>query len=249
MSFLTRRKGSNESAQENPYWMSFSDIMAGLLVIFILVCTALLLQLSEVKDKVLADSERLHEATRARSAILHEIKEELVQSGIFVTVVDNDSVLRIPEETFHFDTGSYEIPKDRQDIAQKIGQVLYETIVRGDRWQHLETVFIEGHSDKRVARRYRMGNWELSTLRAISLWQFWLEQEGAGIALDTLLNTNGQNLFSVSGYGATRPAEKGETLVDSEEAMRKDRRIDIRFTTKQLSEKDLNNMIAPLQGN
>ncbi len=201
-----------------------------------------------MQEQVLINSEKLKDATKARSAILYEIKSELTKHGIFVEVVDNDSVLRIPENTFHFDTGSFAIPPDRQRTAQLIGAALYNAITRDKRWTHLETVFIEGHSDKRQAWNYRMGNWELSALRAISLWQFWVMQEEYGYGLSLLLNTNGKKLFSVSGYAETRPAEKADMAEDSEEAMRKDRRIDVRFTTKQLAETDLNAITAPLRG-
>ena len=35
--------------EENPYWMSFSDIMSALLVIFILASVILILQLMEIQ--------------------------------------------------------------------------------------------------------------------------------------------------------------------------------------------------------
>mgnify|MGYP003667330882 FL=1 len=33
--------------EENPYWMSFSDLMSGLLVIFILAAVALIIELTQ----------------------------------------------------------------------------------------------------------------------------------------------------------------------------------------------------------
>ena len=37
--------------EENPYWISFSDIMAGLLVIFVLAAVALILELEQKRDE------------------------------------------------------------------------------------------------------------------------------------------------------------------------------------------------------
>ena len=49
-----RRSHNPLGEEENPYWMSFSDIMSGLLVIFILASTALMLQLLEMKEELSA---------------------------------------------------------------------------------------------------------------------------------------------------------------------------------------------------
>jgi len=38
--------------EENPYWMSFSDIMSALLVIFILASVILILQLMEIQKEL-----------------------------------------------------------------------------------------------------------------------------------------------------------------------------------------------------
>ena len=63
--------------EENPYWISFSDIMAGLLVIFVLAAVALILELEQKReqwDKTIAEIARAEEV---RKDILREIEEEL----------------------------------------------------------------------------------------------------------------------------------------------------------------------------
>lgn len=241
----TTRRHHNGMDEDNPYWMSFSDIMAGLLVIFILACAALLLRLAYMEERVSQNIEELKQASKARSEILREITEELERQGIRVEISDNDSVLRIPEQAFHFETGRYAVSPKHRDAAYSIGQALYTAITKGQRWKYLETVFVEGHTDSRTARSYRMGNWELSAMRAISLWKFWTQDTPYGAPLEQLRNRDGKLLFSVSGYSATRRVSE---LEDTEEAMRKNRRIDIRFTTRQPSLLELQQVSAPLHG-
>lgn len=246
MSFLAaprRRTAANEG--ENPYWMSFSDIMAGLLVIFILACATLLLRLAQMEDKVSQNIADLKQSSKARSDILHEIVKELAAQNIRVEISDNDSVLRIPEQAFHFETGRFSISPQYRDAAAHIGQALFTSITKEDRWKFLETVFVEGHTDSRTANSYRMGNWELSALRAISLWKFWIEETPYGSSLKELRNRQGHLLFSVSGYSATRRVAEIES---SEDEMRKNRRIDIRFTTRQPSLMELEKVSAPMHG-
>ena len=230
---------------ENPYWMSFSDMMSGLLIIFILVCTTLLLKLSQMEEQVMENIEELKAASKVRSEILQDIFQELKAHGIEVIISDNDTILRIPETSFHFMTGRYDITEELKPAAELIGRALCKAILRDSRWQYLETVFVEGHSDSRKAPNYRMGNWELSALRAISLWQFWINRTDYGEILQKLRNREGKILFSVSGYAATRRVAEVE---NSEEAMRRNRRIDIRFTTRQPSIMEMEEVISPLQG-
>ncbi len=244
MLFSKRTPRSTPHA-DNPYWMSFSDMMSGMLIIFILVCTTLLLKLSQMEEQVTANIEELKNSSKIRSEILLDIFNELKAQGIDVLISDNDTILRIPENSFHFKTGSFERSEELQGTAELIGRALYTAITRDDRWEYLETVFVEGHSDSRKAPNYRMGNWELSALRAISLWQFWIGETEYGPLLEQLRNREGVHLFSVSGYAATRRVAEIE---NTEDAMRSNRRIDIRFTTRQPSIIEMEEVVSPLKG-
>jgi hypothetical protein len=90
-----------------------------------------------------------------------------------------------------------------------------------------------------------MGNWGLSTYRAISLWNFWTDGQGQLASLRQQKNAVGEPLFSVSGYADTRavvpPPEEalrflnlpalppeGMALLDEP----RNRRIDLRFTLR-----------------
>ena len=90
-----------------------------------------------------------------------------------------------------------------------------------------------------------MGNWGLSTFRAVSVWDYWLEKLPEDVQLSTLVNHSDQPLFSVSGYGETRP-------IQIEQATRlqrkKNRRIDIRFTIKKPIREDFERLLDQLGG-
>ncbi len=245
MMFFSERAHRGAPHSDNPYWLSFSDMMSGMLIIFILVCTALLLKLSTMKEQVDANIKELKNSTKVRSDILQDIQHELQDQGIEVLITDNDTILRIPEDSFHFQTGSYEITEDLRPTATLIGRALYTAIKKEKRWTYLETVFVEGHTDSRKAPSFRMGNWELSALRAISLWQFWIEKTDFGPEMEELRNREGKHLFSISGYAATRRVAEVE---NTEEAMRSNRRIDIRFTTRQPSIMEMENVVKPIKG-
>ncbi|HCL52579.1 OmpA family protein [Pseudomonas fulva] len=224
--------------EENPYWMSFSDIMSALLVIFILASVILILQLMEIqqelKERQVQFEEEIVELKKAeqvRRTILDEAVEALRRRGIKVEVSENHTVLSIPNDLLGFDSGAYDIHAAYQERALEIGKVIHEVIARDDRIEYLDTIFIEGHTDNRPFPGFMgKGNWGLSTFRAISLWQFWGAALPGDEQLASLNNKDGKPLFSVSGYGETRPV-----VVDqrAEEDFKRNRRIDIRFTIRR----------------
>lgn len=226
--------------EENPYWMSFSDVMSALLIIFILASVVLIVELMEIKDELAEQQQEfekevmeLQRAEEVRRTILHESAELLQARGIRVTVSENDTVLSIPNDILGFGTAEFEVSADYQNTALEIGEVLSEVIRRENRVEYIDTIFVEGHTDNRPLRGFMgKGNWGLSSFRAISLWQLWSELLPEQSALADLQNKDGQPLFSVSGYGPTRPATERQ---DTEEELSQNRRIDIRFTIRRPS--------------
>ena len=231
MKRLRNRHLNQPADEDNPYWISFSDIMSGLLVIFVLASLALILELMQTRQDVSAALLELQKAEQARREIVEEIVSELKQRDIVVEISENHTVIRVGEEQLAFESDQYRLPADtriRSNVLT-IGQVMHHAIQKDQRWQYLDTVFIEGHTDIRPSRR-RMGNWGLSTYRAISVWNYWNERLPEAEKPDRLQNHAGRPLFSVSGYGETRPVTVQQRTADE---YRKNRRIDIRFTIRR----------------
>lgn len=238
------RRRSQESDSEESYWISFTDLMTSLLFIFILAVMALMLQLTQ-QQSALADQQTkfseqvstLQTAEVVRAQMLEEIQKELKSAGIEVLVTENNSVLSIPSALLGFDAASYEIEKSYEKVSLAIGQAISRAIHKDDRLQYLDTVFVEGHTDNVDFDGLEgTGNWGLSTFRAISLWNLWDEKLPKNARLDTMLNVENRPLFSVSGYGQTRPVTEAQ---DNEKQLAANRRIDIRFTITRPDSADL----------
>lgn len=228
--------------EENPYWMSFSDIMSALLVIFILASVILILQLMEIQKELEErqaqfdqDIVKLKKAEQVRRTILDEAVEELRARNIKVEVGENHTVLRIPVDLLGFKPTEYEIRGEKnQKNAYEIGSVLTAVLTKENRLEYLDTVFVEGHTDDLQYNNLQIkGNWGLSTFRAISLWQYWQKALPEATKPALLRNSENMPLFSVSGYAETRPLPVNKTAVADPEKIREmNRRIDIRFTIR-----------------
>lgn len=197
------------------YWISISDLMAGLLTIFIL---ALIYHVITYKQEV----ESLTDNEKVRTEILHTLENRLKEQDptLKVEIDEVHGVLRLPNEVL-FDSGSDTLRSIGRKNVTMLGKVLYEVLNKKKYEHRVETVFVEGHTDTvRMASNSRFeSNWELSAQRAINTWRTLLRAEPN---LDRLNNNLDQPIFSCSGYAASRP-------VISKGSLAQNRRIDLRF--------------------
>lgn len=256
--------------EENPFLLSFSDLMASLLAIFILALVVMMIQLHNDRQKVQISiiklKESLAEIQQAQNAVasalegvglrekslrgmLEEIQRDLKEQGVEVMV--SDTGLHIQEKGLSFELNRYEIQDRYKPAADLIGAALLNALRNESNRKILDTVFIEGHTDS-VPNRREMGNWGLSTYRAISLWLYWTETPGAYAELKrikSLAQDKERPLISISGYADTRPIGLGLVREGSsvEIGNPADRRIDIRFTLASQEKKDLSGLQVPFQ--
>jgi flagellar motor protein MotB len=203
--FARRKPVKSSTGEENPFVLSFSDLMACLLAIFILALIVTMLELQKRKEELLREQEKIKitlvelvdslqeiqtiqsnissaldgvsQRERSLSAMLDGIQKDLKERGVEVLVAENGSVLRIPEQGLSFALGKYDIPTAFEPNAKAIGEALAHAMEQESNRRMLDTVFIEGHTDA-VQNSREMGNWGLSAYRAISLWNYWTLKPG-----------------------------------------------------------------------
>lgn len=291
--------------EENPFLLSFSDLMASLLAIFILALVVMMIQLHlqkrkleedrknivvirEQYEKMLKEKEALEKERQRIRVVLEElrkslneievtqsevasalegvglrekslegmlegIQKDLKRQGIEVLVAENGTVLRIPENALSFKLSEFSIQDQFKNSADIIGGTILKALENDANRKLLDTVFIEGHTDS-VPNRQAMGNWGLSTYRAISLWLHWTDNPGRLTKLKNLKTAVREEgaierpLISTSGYADTRPADlaKAGMAHPIEIGNPADRRIDIRFTLASSEKKDLGDLKGQL---
>lgn len=206
-------------APNDAFAVSISDLMAGLLSIFILALTYFMLNLNQVTQQYTGNTEK-------RNQILQNVQTKMNEQGVKVTIDVKQGVLRIPESIL-FAQGDADVKIEGQQAVSVLSQVLYEVLREEDYRNSVETIFIEGHTDNVPIENDRFqSNWELSTQRAINTWNLMRTDEPH---LNTLINPNGDPLFSCSGYADTRPITDDAYDESSEAGRQANRRIDIRF--------------------
>lgn len=237
-----RRAPARRDNADHDYFASMTDLMLGLVFVFIVVLMVDALDLRQappVKSQVAAPvattmPSAVTEADLARRDLLHAIAKVL-EGTLPVTIDEENGTLRLGSDVL-FPIGSADpypsaLPKLRL-LAAALDKVLpcYAVAANFDAaacdYRHmgrLDAVYIEGHTDKTPIHTARFrNNWDLSAARASAT----LAQLVAAFpALATLKNDQHEALIGVSGYGDLRPIDTSGTAA----GMRRNRRIELRF--------------------
>ncbi|MBV8888522.1 MAG: OmpA family protein [Alphaproteobacteria bacterium] len=231
----SRGRGASSAGDSGDYFASMTDLMLGLIFVFVIMLMSFALNLREAEHKMSNATEQLTDSDLARRELLHDLADRL-QRILPVTVDEQNGTLQLGGDVL-FPKGSADaypeaLPKLRM-LAQALDAVLPCYAVAGDdrplgrcagkRKGRLDAVYIEGHTDTAPIRTPRFqSNWELSAARASETFARLVD---AYPTLGKLQNDRAERLIGVSGYGEYRPVDPSPT----EDARQRNRRIELRF--------------------
>lgn len=229
---------SRAEEEEESYFISMSDMMVGLLFIFIILLLYFALQFRQT-------TETLTGAGETRREILETLKrrldERLRPYNLTVRIDPETGVLSLPESIL-FSPASYDLsPRGKEAVAivaEELVAVLpcYSGTASGGPQctavparHKIDALFVEGHTD--ADPLWGSGpvsdNLDLSALRATHTFR---ELISAQPGLERLVNESGEApvpILGVAGYGEHRPDPFASGT--EEEVKAQHRRIDLRF--------------------
>jgi outer membrane protein OmpA-like peptidoglycan-associated protein len=231
MAIISRRHRRSSEDEEEGYFVSMTDMMVGLLFLFIIMLMLFVLKYEQAAVNHAKTTVALTSAEETRAAILKSLKAALEQEGITVEIDTQNGVLRLPERIL-FDRGRADLSLTGQAAVSSLGHAFATVLpcfatVPGterpttcpDTPHSIEAILIEGHTDADGSAEL---NWNLSVQRALGTFKA-LTASNPGLV--ELQNKRGQAILSVSGYGRERPVRPN----DSDDNKRMNRRIDVRF--------------------
>ena len=229
------RKSRNEA--DESYFVSMTDIMIGMLFVFILIIMYFSYQLKKQSE---AQDDYAQSATDHRTQILDDLKDHLEGDGqINIEIDAEQGILRVPEGVL-FDSGVADIPEGSTAdfFSAKLAaafaavircSVLNEALKAFDSSEKcrsknvdrafIESIFIEGHTDNVPIRG---GNLLLSARRATNTYENMTAKKPV---LEAFKSPKNEPVFAVSAYGKTRPIDTNSTY----SGKANNRRIDIRL--------------------
>ena len=215
--FRRAMRTSDQPEETENYLISSSDLMIGLLFIFIILVVSLSVKIQKTG--------KLEDPMGNFMTILDQ---KAKQRGSTIKIDPKTGVITLHSDGL-FDTGKailkpegiQEILDIRKDLADMLPcYITYEQskqkCLQNPTLATIETVFIEGHTDSKPMNHPLYNNWHLGLDRARAVYQVL-----AGDGLSEYKNERGQPIFGFSSYGDDRLKDR----VHDEP----NRRVELRF--------------------
>lgn len=155
----------NEPEPEGHFWASYSDLLAGMLMIFVLLLVVAMVNYSQ---NIRRQSEIL-DNQKERLQSFHEIQQNLISDleremkDVKVTVDPNTGVLQIGSGIL-FGEDEAELREDSKALLQQIFDAYIHVVLSEEYQPYIRRIEIEGHTNSHGTYLY---NLELSQRRAL----------------------------------------------------------------------------------
>lgn len=223
-----------EIEDNNQFGLSTGDLMAALLLIFVLLLIGTMLKLQEEFDSKSDIAERYKELQiDIYNDLYKEFETDLV---VWQAEIDSTLTIRFKEPDVLFDAGDSKLKESFSDILADFFP-RYIQVLRNKKYiDHIEEIRIEGHTS--IEGRYNMDadesyfyNMKLSQDRTRSVLRFCLNQLG----LDVFEWT--RDRATANGLSSVKPISENE----SETGRKQNRRVEFRIKTD--AEKQIREML------
>ena len=211
-----RKKSKQE--EETSYWVSFSDLMASVLIIFILLFVYNLIAYEESMNET---EKMIQELTSTRMKIITMLQEEFDKEDIDIIIDPKTGAIQL-NESILFDTGKSQLKDAGKEFAEKFIPIYVKILLGNDEIKsQISQIIIEGHTDDVGGYLY---NLKLSQERSLSVAQFLLNPE-----FDYMYKDEMEKYLTINGRSYSEP------ILNNDESINKDasRRVEIKFRLKE----------------
>ena len=211
-----RRKVKQE--EETSYWLSFSDLMASVLIIFILLFVYNLIAYEESMNET---EKMIRELTSTRMKIITMLQEEFDKENMDIIIDPKTGAIQL-NESILFDTGKSELKEEGKEFAQKFIPIYVKILLGNDEIKsQVSQIIIEGHTDDVGGYLY---NLKLSQERSLSVAQFLLNSE-----FNYKYKNEMEKYLTINGRSYSEPILNNDGSINKDAS----RRVEIKFRLKE----------------
>lgn len=235
---MARRRKSEE--EETSYWLSYSDMMAALLLMFVLIISFTMLQAKaqfESKENELLEKQKIVETQQeimeeqqeqldkiigVRTDLIAALKTEFDGTDLKVFVDSQTGAITL-DSSILFDTDQAELKVSGQNFLEEFLPRYLSVLLEEDFKGYISEIIIEGHTDVQGTYLY---NLELSQERALAVARFCL-RDNNGI-LSTEETGSLREIITANGRAYSDPIYNEDNTVNMEAS----RRVEFKFRLK-----------------
>jgi chemotaxis protein MotB len=232
---VSRHSPSYHDEGNDHFFMSFTDLLVGIIFLFLLMLMAFAMRYEDATAHHQKTADEVLRIDLVRQDILRAIAERMQQRGYTIIVDYENGLIRLPEDLL-FDSAQWTLSAKGTSAISALADVFAEVLPctieqfgnslpacnNIPRTTLLESILIEGHTDKQPYSGKGMSNWELSAFRAITVYKALVADQPSLEA--SLNNRKGEPVLGVSAYAERRPVD----VVN----LTPNRRIDVRFNLR-----------------
>lgn len=214
-----------EDEPQNPFALSIGDLMAALLLIFVLLLSATLLNLQERAEM----AENYKDVKKEiYDELIKEFKDDLKDWN--ANIDEKDLLIRFSGPRVEFDFGKSEVKPQFKEILSDFFPRYVMIITLTKFKDNIEEIRIEGHTDNKGTY---FNNMELSQNRTRSVLNFVLENTNYEPSEKSWIQLN----LTANGLSYSKPIADNDT----EQGQKKNRRVEFRIRTN--AEKQIDEML------
>lgn len=244
---------ATHTEEDENYFISMTDMMVGVLFIFIILLMVFALNFRQQTDVKVEQIERLQraadtakkvetelralqervnlelksiaDAESAKRDLLVTLKARLKEQGLDVEIDVQNGVLRLGENAINFALDDDRLSVGATERVRRLAVVLSEVLPSFAFKESVSTASLETMFVEGHTDKQGgdQRNWELSTQRAVNTFWELVRQQPSLLDLENLAGTQ---VLSAAGYGSTRPVPGTDPDLRD---VPQNRRIDLRF--------------------
>jgi outer membrane protein OmpA-like peptidoglycan-associated protein len=205
-----------EDEPQNPFALSIGDLMAALLLIFVLLLSATLLNLQERAEM----AENYKDVKKEiYDELIKEFKDDLKDWN--ANIDEKDLLIRFSGPRVEFDFGKSEVKPQFKEILSDFFPRYVRIITLTKFKDNIEEIRIEGHTDNKGTY---FNNMELSQNRTRSVLNFVLENTNYEPSEKSWIQLN----LTANGLSYSKPIADNDT----EQGQKKNRRVEFKILEK-----------------
>ena len=216
---LLLRKSNIDESDNNVFWVTMSDLLLGLAIIFM---TLFVLAITGFTQETVSQKQQQMEVNK-------ELIEKLKEANIDAQVDTLTGDIKISDLEL-FETGSYNLSKNGKIYLDKLMPIYINTIFsKDDVINQIENIVVQGHTDSQSYAGIKnpdvqyMKNMSLSLQRANAVAEYIFQT-----AYNRQYGDKLKKILVVEGKSYSEPV-----LVNGKEDYNKSRRVELRLKTKK----------------
>ena len=234
------RRKKKRHLEETSYWLSYSDMMAALLLIFVLIISFTMLQsqrryeqkqeelkqqqalVQSQQEQLQEQQEQLDKLIGIRTELIEALKKEFDGTDLSVKVDEKTGSIAL-DSSILFDSGQFALKASGEELLQKFLAKYIGVLTDKQFNDYISEIIIEGHTDTQGDYLY---NLELSQKRALSVATFCLDENKK--VLSTTKITKLRKIVTANGKSFSNPILDK----DGKEDQNASRRVEFLFRLK-----------------